>query len=442
MKLETRVYTVETVLKNLKIESLNEIQVAAVEAGKLNKDLVIISPTGTGKTLAFLLALIDRLSPGIKTVQALILVPTRELALQIETVVRQMKTSYSVTCCYGGHSVSIEKNSLAQTPDIIIATPGRMADHLSRGNIRVDNVKTLVLDEFDKSLEMGFDEEMEYIIGHLKGIYKKILTSATESDDMPAFVGLKNPVKLKYLTEGVGNKLLKLKVLKCPDKEKLHSLLKLLCNLNNEPCLVFCNHREAVERLSDFLTEQKIIHDYFHGGLEQPDREKTLAKLRNGSTRILIATDLAARGLDIPEIKYIIHFQFAQTEDAFIHRNGRTARMHAEGTAIILLNKTETLPTYIEGETEELTLSDKPLPEEPEWETLFVGKGKKDKVNKIDLVGFLSKKGMLKQDEIGLIEVKDYFSYVAIKRNKIKDLISRVSVEKIKGAKAKIQIAR
>jgi len=433
--------SLESILKNLEINELNEIQLATLEAAKIDKDIFLISPTGTGKTLAFLLPIILGFTKGTKSVKAIILVPTRELALQIESVIRKMKTSYTVCCCYGGHSVRIEKNSLMESPDIIVATPGRMADHISRGNVNVSFVHTVVLDEFDKSLEMGFDEEMEYIMGSLKKVGKKYLTSATEADKIPAFVKLKTPIKLKYQSESIGEKLLQLKLVKSQDKDKLSTFYELLCNLNNEPCLVFCNHRDAVERLSEYLNTKNIIHDYFHGGLEQPDREKTLAKLRNGSTRILIATDLAARGLDIPEIKYIIHFQLALTEDAFIHRNGRTARMHSEGTAILLMNNFETLPDYVRASPEVMELSKMPPPEEPEWETLFVGKGKKDKVNKIDLVGFLSKKGELNQEEIGLIEVKDHFSYVAIKRNKIRGLIKKVAAEKIKGNKAKIQIA-
>ncbi len=434
--------TVQELLKNLKIETLNEIQLATIEAAKLKKDILLISPTGTGKTLAYLIPIVQQLSIGSKDVQVVILVPTRELALQIESVVRKMKSSFSVCCCYGGHSVQIEKNSLTQSPDILIATPGRLADHISRGNVDVSRVHTLVLDEFDKSLEMGFDEEMEYIMGQFKELHKKYLTSATEADEIPRFVGISNPVKLSFQSESIGKKLLKLKIVKSPDRDKESTLFKLLCNLENEPCLVFCNHRDAVERLSEYLNSKKITHDYFHGGLEQVEREKTLAKLRNGSTHILIATDLAARGLDIPEIRYIIHFQLALTEDAFIHRNGRTARMHTEGTAILILHNAEVIPPYITSTPELLILEDKPSPAEPEWETLFVGKGKKDKVNKIDLVGFLSKKGMLEQNEIGLIEVKDHFSYVAIRRNKIKEVIRLVATEKIKGAKTKIQIAR
>ena len=293
-----------------------------MEAAKLNKDVLLISPTGTGKTLAYLIPLVQKLTMNAKEVQSVILVPTRELALQIESVVRKMKSTFSVCCCYGGHSVRIEKNSLTQSPDIIIATPGRLADHLSRGHVSVNRVHTIVLDEFDKSLEMGFDEEMEYIMSHLKSVEQKYLCSATEAKEIPAYIKIKNPIKLKYQTESIGKNLLLLQVVKSPDKDKLSTLYKLLCNLQNEPCLVFCNHRDAVERLSEYLSDKNIIHDYFHGGLEQPEREKTLAKLRNGSTRILIATDLAARGLDIPEIKYIIHFQLAMTEDAFIHPNG------------------------------------------------------------------------------------------------------------------------
>ncbi|HNS11044.1 MAG TPA: DEAD/DEAH box helicase [Bacteroidia bacterium] len=431
----------QSILKNLQIDKLNEIQLATIEAAKINKDILLISPTGTGKTLAYLLPIVLGFSKDVKSVKAIILVPTRELALQIESVARKMKSNYNICCCYGGHSVRIEKNSLSQSPDLIVATPGRMADHISRGNININFVETVVLDEFDKSLEMGFDEEMEYIMGQLKNVRKKYLTSATETETLPAFVNLKSPIKLKYQAESIGEKLLSLRQVKSEDKDKLNTLYDLLCNLNNDTCLVFCNHRDAVERLSEFLKSKKIIHDYFHGGLEQPDREKTLAKLRNGSIQILIATDLAARGLDIPEIKYIIHFQFALTEEAFIHRNGRTARMKSAGTAILLMNNFETLPVYIRENPELMELSKLPPPEEPEWETLFVGKGKKDKVNKIDLVGFLSKKGELGKDDIGLIEVKDRFSYVAIKRSKIKGLIKSVATEKIKGNKAKIEIA-
>jgi superfamily II DNA/RNA helicase len=433
--------TVQALLENLKIESLNEMQIATSEAAKLKKDIFLISPTGTGKTLAYLIPVIQKLKPGLKEVQVVILVPTRELALQIESVVRKMKSAFSVCCCYGGHSVRIEKNSLSQSPDILIATPGRLADHISRGHVDVGLVHTLILDEFDKSLEMGYDEEMAYIMSHLKSVDQKYLTSATEAKEIPSFVAINGPIKLKYLSESIGSNLLQLKLVTASDKDKLKTFYKLLCNLDNEPCLVFCNHRDAVERLSEYLNEKKVIHDYFHGGLEQVDREKTLAKLRNGSTRILIATDLAARGLDIPEIKYIIHFQPALTEDAFIHRNGRTARMQAEGTAILLMHSAETLPPYIEKAPEIFNLQEANAPAAPEWETLFVGKGKKDKVNKIDLVGFLSKKGLLEQSEIGLIEVKDHFSYVAIRREKIMELIELVSSEKIKGTKAKIQVA-
>ncbi len=442
MKKESGKFTANEVLKNLNIESLNEMQLATLEACKQKKDILLISPTGTGKTLAYLLPVMERMISGSKNVQTVILVPTRELSLQIESVVRRMKSSFTVCCCYGGHSVRIEKNNLSHSPDILIATPGRLADHLNRGHVNLQHVNTLILDEFDKSLEMGFEEDMQYILSQLKSVDKKILTSATESTEIPGFVNIKSPVKLHFENKTEEKPLLELKWVKSPDRDKWKTLYTLLCNLENEPALVFCNHREAVERVSEFLTQKKIVHDYFHGGLEQADREKTLAKLRNGSIRILITTDLASRGLDIPEIKYIVHFQLAVNEESFIHRNGRTARMHASGTAILILHAGEEVPEYIESKPELLAISEMPAPPQPEWETLFIGKGRKDKINKVDIVGFLSKKGQLEQKEIGLIEVKDFFSYVAVRRTKIKELIKNIADEKIKGAKAKIEVAR
>ncbi|MBP6334641.1 MAG: DEAD/DEAH box helicase [Bacteroidia bacterium] len=435
-------FSIEGTLKKLGIDALNEMQIATIDACKKKSDILLISPTGTGKTLAYLLPILERLKQGKNEVQAVILVPTRELALQIESIVRKIKLSFSVCCCYGGHSVKIEKNSLTQNPDILIATPGRLADHLNRGHVSLRKATTLVIDEFDKSLELGFEEDMEYIMRQLSGVDKKILTSATEPEEIPAFTGIKKPIKLQFLTTTSDEKLLQLKFVKSPDRDKYQILHKLLCNLENEPVLVFCNHREAVERASTFLTEKKIIHEYFHGGLEQVDREKTLAKLRNGSVRILISTDLASRGLDIPEIKYVVHLQLAPNEESFIHRNGRTARMHANGTSVIILHEGETIPEYIQSKVEYLELTNQPNPAEPEWETLFIGKGRKDKMNKVDIVGFLSKKGNLNQEEIGLIEVKDFISYVAVKRSKTKALLSLISGEKIKGNKVKIQIAR
>lgn len=373
----------DQILQRLNIDQLNEMQLAAIDACLRPKDVILLSPTGSGKTLAFLLPLVSMLDAGKSTIQAIILVPSRELALQIEDVFKKMQTGFKVSCCYGGHVIKTEINNLQEPPALLVGTPGRIVDHIERGNLDLKEVKTIVLDEFDKSLEFGFYDEMASVMDNLPSLNKRILTSATERVGIPAFMEMQQPVRLNFLNNSIKARR-EIKRVISEEKDKLGSLLRLICTLDNQSMLVFLNHRGAVERVSDFLHEQGIMHDYFHGGLEQPDRERTLTKFRNGSCRILITTDLAARGLDIPDIAYVIHYQMPPKEDAFIHRNGRTARMDAKGMVYLLLSEDEKQPDYIPDRlrTEELA-EEIVLPEKPEWATLFIGKGKKDKVNKM-----------------------------------------------------------
>ena len=419
------------------------MQLAAIAAEQNGGDLILLSPTGSGKTLAFLLPIISRLDPTSQEIQAVLIAPSRELALQIESVVKNMGAGFKVNCCYGGHPMRIEKKSLLHPPAILIGTPGRIADHIQRGNINLDAAKFLVLDEFDKTLEFGFHKEMIFIMDKLHAIQRKVLTSATAAIEVPDFVVLKEVKKLNFLSEAKKPKGLTIKTVISPERDKLGTLYKLICRLGDASMLIFCNHREAVERVSEFLKTKSIVQDYFHGGLEQLDRERVLTKFRNESLKILVTTDLAARGLDIPEIKYVIHYHTPTREDPFIHRNGRTARMDARGKAFMILHSEEDMPDYIRTPPGIFELHDTTEPPPvPPWRTLYIGKGKKDKVNKIDIVGFLAKKGKLEKDDIGLIEVRDFFSFVAINRKKIHNTIKLVSNQKIKGKKAKVEIAK
>ena len=431
----------ENALKKLNISALNEMQESSVKAAKTGKDVILIAPTGSGKTLAFLLPLLSSLKTGVKGVQALVLVPSRELALQIEQVFKQMGTSFKVNCCYGGHAVRIEKNNLAHPPAVLIGTPGRIAYHLEHQNFDESFIETLVLDEFDKALEFGFENDMSYIIGSLLSLKQRILTSATKMEEIPAFVKLNTPVEVDYSKNIEAKPDLKLKKITVPAADKLDYLFRLLSKIGSKNTLVFCNHRETVDRISDLLFENGLGHDVFHGGMEQFDREKALLKFRNGSHRILITTDLAARGLDIPEVEHIVHYQLPYTEDAYIHRNGRTARMHAKGTAYAILTSEENYK-YLPDDIEEEVLQDRyVLPQESDWVTLYLAHGKKDKINKIDIVGLFLQKGDLVKDDLGLIEVKDTTSYVAVKRSKITQLLKKLNGEKIKGKKLKLEIA-
>jgi len=432
---------IENALKKLNISALNEMQESSVKAAKTGKDVILIAPTGSGKTLAFLLPLLSNLKTGVKGVQTLVLVPSRELALQIEQVFKQMGTSFKVNCCYGGHAVRIEKNNLAHPPAILIGTPGRIAYHLEHQNFDESFIEALVLDEFDKSLEFGFEKDMSYIIGSLLSLKQRILTSATKMEEIPAFVKLNAAIEVDFSKNIEAKPDLKLKKITVPAADKLDYLFRLLSKIGDKNTLVFCNHRETVDRISDLLFENGLGHDVFHGGMEQIDREKALLKFRNGSHRILITTDLAARGLDIPEVEHIVHYQLPYTEDAYIHRNGRTARMHAKGTAYAILT-TEENYKYLPDDIEEEVLSDNyKLPEASDWVTLYIAHGKKDKINKIDIVGLFLQKGNLIKEDLGLIEVKDTTSYVAVKRNKVEKLLKALSGEKIKGKKLKLEVA-
>jgi len=302
------------------------------------------------------------------------------------------------------------------------------------------------MDEFDKMLELGFQEEMSFIIGSLPSVKKRMLTSATEGVRITDFIGITNPLRLNFLdaeTDKPEEDELVIRTVLSPEKDKSETLFRLICSIGNKSMIVFCNHRESVERTSNLLKEKGIVNVFYHGGMEQQERESAMCKFKNGTSNVLVTTDLASRGLDIPDIKYIIHYHLPATQDVFTHRNGRTARMDAGGKSVLILSEEEKLPSYITGKVEEIELPERlELPEKPKWSTLFIAAGKKDKVNKIDIVGFLSNKGQLKKEDIGLIEVKDFFSFVAVRKLKVSTVLELIKDEKIKNKKVKIAVAK
>lgn len=429
-------------LSNLGIPALNSLQETALPAIQNHANVILLAPTGSGKTLAFLLPVLAQLKTGTPGVQCLIVSPTRELAIQIERVWQKMSTGFKVNTCYGGHSMQTETQNLSQPPALLIGTPGRLLEHINRNSFALDGIRILILDEFDKSLSMGFQEQMKDIIKGLGSLEKRILVSATNKLSIPAFTGITNPKVLDFYkaAERSTDGLSVLRVV-AGDEDKSVALYKLLCYLGSEPTLIFCNQRDSTEAARDFLTGMGIPCACYHGGMEQPDREKTLVQFRNGSILYLVASDLAARGLDIPEVKNVVHFELPLKQNDFVHRNGRTARMHSEGTAFLLMNADEPLPQYLPDAPPLLELpATETLPQPSPWVTLYVSGGKKDKLSKIDIVGFLSKKGNLQKDDIGKIEVMDYMSFVAVKKDIAEDLLKAVRAEKMKGKKYKIVV--
>lgn len=419
------------------------MQEAAQKAILQDNDTFLIAPTGSGKTIAFLLPVLQLLKPNRNEVQCLILAPTRELAMQIEQVWKKMATGFKVNVCYGGHPMETEIKNLSNPPALLIGTPGRITDHISRNTFSMDGIHTLVLDEFDKSLELGFQEEMAYIISGLRNLRKRVLVSATSGINIPDFVKLNTPTTLTFTPDEDISTNLTVKLVYSEAKDKIETLFQLLCSLNSESALIFCNHRDAAERTSALLNEMGIYSTFYHGGMEQADRERALILFRNGSVNYLVTTDLAARGLDIPEMNHVIHYHLPPHAHEFVHRNGRTARMQTSGTAYVILHRDEPRPSYLDKSLETLELSPSTsLPNPPEFVTIYISGGKKNKLNKVDIVGFFSQKGKLEKGDLGLIEVKDFISFAAMKKDKVDAFLNRIKDEKMKGKKYKIEVAR
>lgn len=431
------------ILQRLQISELNAMQQNFIAVADSGSDAVLLADTGSGKTLAYLIPAVNHVDATIKQTQVMIITPSRELALQVEHVAKSMQAGFKITCCYGGHKRETEEKNLVEAPALVIGTPGRLADHLRRGNIDTSHIRLLILDEFDKSLELGFEDEISFIIQSLKALQQRLLISATDMAALPAYLHMDVYKKVSYLAKEK-KALLEIKYVLSKDKDKIDTLFRLICTTGNRPSIVFCNHRESVERVFDMLKEKGLVCVYYHGAMEQDEREAALSKFRNGTSNLLITTDLASRGLDIPHIRYIIHYHLPNSEEAFVHRNGRTARMDASGTVILLLGPGEQLPAYVPAaDVNQLNVPDTfTIPEKPKWVTLYISAGKKDKVNKIDIVGFLSHKGKLKKEDIGLIEVKDFFAFVAVRRSKANALMPLIKNEKIKQRSVKIQVAR
>ncbi|MFT4669045.1 MAG: superfamily II DNA/RNA helicase [Flavobacteriaceae bacterium] len=428
----------QDILSKLNIHELNPMQLEAIEVIEKTTNTILLSPTGTGKTLAFLLPLIEVLDPNITDVQALILVPSRELAIQIEQVVRSMGSGFKVNAVYGGRPMSKDKIEIKHIPAILIGTPGRIADHFSNDRFSKDSIKTLILDEFDKSLEVGFEYDMRGIINQLPALNKRILTSATQSVKIPGFVRLDQPTTINYLTKSVASKLA-VKTVISPSKNKNQTVLDLLLHIGNEPAIIFCSLRDSIDHLSAFLERNKISQACFSGGMEQKDRERSLIKFRNGTCQVLIATDLAARGIDIPEMKYIIHYELPRAAEEFTHRNGRTARVDSKGTAYVVAWEKENLPEFIK-KSNPVNISKK-APFKPQfWETLFISGGRKDKISKGDIAGLLFKQGNINKDQIGEIELKQDCAFVAVPVTIANELVQKLNNTRLKKKKVRITV--
>ena len=436
----------ERILNKLGVVELNAMQDETIHAFRhSDKDLILLSPTGSGKTLAYLLPLAEAVDASSENVQALVVVPGRELALQAATVLNTMQCGVKALAVYGGRPAMDEHRMLREVkPQIIFGTPGRLNDHLHKGNIPSLGIIYLFIDEFDKCLEMGFRGEMKKLAHALPNVRRRMLISATDAPEIPDFISLGRSRIINCLdSEEQIPERVTVNVVRSPEKDKLKTLDRLLRCLGEKSSLVFVNHRESVERVAFFLRGQGFVLSSFHGGLDQKERESELYKFINGSANVMVSTDLASRGLDIPDVANIIHYHLPESEDSYVHRVGRTARWDKTGNAFFIVAPGEQVPDYVEAELSDYVpeVGSKPVPK-PLMATLYIGKGKKDKISKHDLVGFLCKQGGLDGSDIGRIDVKERFCYAAVNRSKIAFLVGRVRNVQIKGVRTIIEVVR
>lgn len=436
----------DNINERLGISELNEMQKKMLGSSSESRDIILLSPTGSGKTLAFSLPVLKMMKPSTGRIQCVVIAPSRELVIQIWGVIKEAGKNFRVVALYGGHKVEDEVNSLKVVPDIVVATPGRLLDHSVRHNLELLPVRILVLDEFDKILELGFEEEMKKLLKRMKNVSRTILTSATKTDILPEFLNLTDPITIDFSSGSSDvRKRMNIKKINSDSKDKLESLLKLLHEINQgkdgpEKTIIFSNHRESAERIFEFLKKRRVACVLYHGALEQKERETAVALFNNGSCPILVATDLASRGLDIEKVKSVIHYHQPLTKEAFIHRNGRTARIEEEGDIYVLVGPDEEVKDYITFD-ESRDLKDGIISDlGKKFETLYISSGKREKLSKGDILGFIIKECGVPASEIGKIDVFDHYSLVAVKKESVSEILKNSEGKKLKGEKRRIRI--
>lgn len=427
------------------ITVLNSMQEEMLRRSSEKRDIILLSPTGSGKTVAFLLPVLKSLKDPTGRVQVVIIAPSRELVIQIARVANDLASEHRTVAVYGGHKVEDEINSLKTVPGILVATPGRLLDHINRRDVDVMPVRILVLDEFDKSLELGFDDEMSKIMKHLKNVSRIYLTSATDTDILPDFLNLDDPIKLDFLGD---NKKLKtrmrVRTVVSDGKDKLQSLGELLRDLTGEKrperSIVFVNHRESAERVYEYLRKTGVDAALYHGALDQAKRETALALFNSGARPVLVATDLAARGLDIRDVKNIIHYHQPLSSEAYTHRNGRTARIDESGDVFILLGPDEELKEYVSPTGVYSVRKGVNADMRSNLEVIYINGGKREKLSRGDILGFLTKEAGIPGAEIGKIDIFDHYSLVAVSKDQVSVALNAFRSKKIKGEKRKASL--
>ncbi|MCK5897159.1 MAG: ATP-dependent RNA helicase DbpA [Cocleimonas sp.] len=440
-------------LDTLNYHTMTAIQAQSLPAILSGKDMIGQAKTGSGKTAAFALGLLQQLDVKRFRIQSLVLCPTRELADQVAQDIRKLGRAIHnikvLTLC-GGMPFGPQRGSLEHGAHIIVGTPGRVEDHLNRRTLRLDDVSMLVLDEADRMLEMGFQEQLDAITKRIPDPYQTLLFSATFPPQIQKISQkiMNQPVMIK-VNETHDNKTIQQHFYKITsNQERLLALRLLLHHFNPQSAVVFCNTKVATKEVAKLLIDNGFNALALNGDLEQRDREKTLAQFANRSITVLAATDVAARGLDIDAIEVVINFDIAHDPEIHLHRIGRTGRAGNTGIACSLYSDAEAHKlVLLEGDIDPIVDTESLPPEsvldsspaQATMVTLLIDGGKKQKLRPGDILGALTSQKGLTGQQVGKIQIFDYWAYVAVHRNIVKTALDKLNQGKLKGRSFRVR---
>jgi len=443
------------VVSELGYQTLTPIQAESIPVLLAGKDLIGQSQTGSGKTAAFALPILQNIRLADRRLQALVLCPTRELSAQVVTELRRLARrlpGLHVLELAGGQPIQPQLRAVEKGAHVAVGTPGRLMDLLDRGTLELGTLSTVVLDEADRMLEMGFIEDVEAIVGATPATRQTVLFSATFPPTIEALSAnfQRSPVRVTIAAEAQAAPDIRQQVHLCEVEEKPTALLRLLQQVQPNSAIVFCNFKATVTEVARFLRSQGVSCAALQGDLQQSERDRVMATFRNRSTRVLVATDVAARGIDIEALDAVFNFELPQKPEIYVHRIGRTGRAGREGAAFSLgmpreIAKVEEIERFTGTTIERVTLLPEPSDAAPTsleapMATLFIDAGRKDKLRPGDVLGALTgEAGGLSATEVGKIEIHDRLAYVAVSREVARVALERLRAGRIKGRRYRVE---
>lgn len=461
-------------LKKLGYKKPSKVQKEVIPIALRNKDIIVKSETGSGKTMAFAIPICEKVEIEENDPQALILTPTRELAVQVKEDISNVGRLKRIRCAaiFGKQPMNMQKKELQQRVHVVVGTPGRTLDHIERGNLQLNNIRYLIIDEADKMLNMGFIEQVEAIIKKISSNRITMLFSATISEEIEMLCGkyMNNPSNIEISCEGSVRKKIEELYYEINENKKFNLLNKVLYIQEPDSCIIFCNTKEKVGTLAKKMKDKGYSCNGLHGGMEQKDRLDIMQEFKRGKFRFLIATDVAARGIDVDDITHVINYDIPLEKEGYVHRIGRTGRAGKQGIAITFVTPYELkflseIEEYLnysipkneipsDSEFEEAKMlfkekvklapklkKDKSATLNKEITKIYINAGKKKKIRPGDIVGAITNISGINPEDIGIIDVQDNVSYVDILNNKGKLVLEALQHETIKGKTLKVQRA-